>query len=160
MVCSYFCFWPLRRGLGSEYLVGFSLCIVARAIRLRLPLSFSASRVSVSSTGPRRNRPLAIGLTTCGRAATHVSPCRVRCLPRRQSTLRIGPTFFIVKISERPDCALIKRLLRYFFWLGKANVIVNFSLYQGTFLLMLLKQPAATGLLGLGLTSSLAFFAL
>jgi O-antigen/teichoic acid export membrane protein len=55
---------------------------------------------------------------------------------------------------------LIKRLLGYSFWLGKANVIVIFTLYQGTFLLMLLKQTAATGLFGLGLTLSLGFFAI
>ena len=61
---------------------------------------------------------------------------------------------------RRPDTPLIKRLLRYSFWQGKANVIVIFSLYQGTFLLMLLKDPAATGLFGLALTVSLGFFAI
>ena len=69
-------------------------------------------------------------------------------------------TFLIAKISERPDRSLIKRLLGYSFWLGKANVIVIFTLYQGTFLLMVLKQTAATGLFGLGLTLSLGFFAI
>ena len=61
---------------------------------------------------------------------------------------------------RQPDTPLIKRLLRYSFWQGKANVIVIFSLYQGTFLLMLLKDPAATGLFGLALTVSLGFFAI
>ena len=69
-------------------------------------------------------------------------------------------TLLFARVVERPDRALVKRLLRYSYWIGKANVIVIFSLYQGTFLLMLLKQPAATGLFGLGLTLSLAFFAI
>jgi len=69
-------------------------------------------------------------------------------------------TLLIATISQRPDRALIKRLLGYSFWLGKANVIVIFTLYQGSFLLMLLKQTAATGLFGLGLTLSLGFFAI
>lgn len=59
-----------------------------------------------------------------------------------------------------PDRALIQRLLRYSFWLGMANVIVILSLYQGTFLLMALKQPQATGIFGLALTLSLGFFAI
>lgn len=63
------------------------------------------------------------------------------------------------RLGERTDRALIKRLLRYSFWLGKANVIVILSLYQGTFLLTILNQPAATGLFGLGLVLSLGFFA-
>ncbi len=69
-------------------------------------------------------------------------------------------TLLIAKTTERTDRALIKRLLGYSYWIGKANVIVIFSLYQGTFLLMMLKQPAATGLFGLGLTLSLGFFAI
>lgn len=70
-------------------------------------------------------------------------------------------TFLIARVSWRwPDRSLIQQLLSYSFWLGNANVIVIFSLYQGTFLLMLLKQPAATGVFGLGLTLSLAFFAI
>ena len=67
-------------------------------------------------------------------------------------------TLLLARFTKRPDRALIKRLLRYSYWIGKANVIVIFSLYQGTFLLMLLKQPAATGLFGLSLTLSLGFF--
>lgn len=66
----------------------------------------------------------------------------------------------IAKVSERTDRALIKRLLGYSYWIGQANVIVIFSLYQGTFLLMMLNQAAATGLFGLGLTLSLGFFAI
>ena len=61
---------------------------------------------------------------------------------------------------SRPDRPLIQRLLRYSFWQGKANVIVIFSLYQGTFLLILLDQQAATGIFGLALTVSLGFFAI
>lgn len=68
-------------------------------------------------------------------------------------------TVLIPRAGPRTERALIKRLLRYSYWLGKANVIVILSLYQGTFLLMMLNQPAATGLFGLGLTLSLGFFA-
>ena len=59
-----------------------------------------------------------------------------------------------------PDRALVRRLLRYSLWQGKTNVLVIFSLYQGTFLLMLLGQQAATGIFGLGLTLSLGFLAI
>lgn len=61
---------------------------------------------------------------------------------------------------RRPDKSLIQRLLRYSFWLGKANVIVIFTLYQGTFILMFLKEQAETGIFGLALTLSLGFFAI
>ena len=60
----------------------------------------------------------------------------------------------------RPDRSLVLKLLRYSFWQGKANMIVIFSLYQGTFLLMLLNQQAETGIFGLALTVSLGFFAI
>ena len=70
-------------------------------------------------------------------------------------------TFLIVRASwSRPGRSLIQQLLRYSFWLGQANVIVIFSLYQGTFLLILLDQQAATGIFGLALTVSLGFFAI
>ncbi len=59
-----------------------------------------------------------------------------------------------------PDRALLQRLLRYSFWLGIANIIVILSLYQGTFILMALNQPQATGIFGLALTLSLGFFAI
>jgi O-antigen/teichoic acid export membrane protein len=59
----------------------------------------------------------------------------------------------------RPDKALIQRLLRYSLWLGKANLLVIFTLYQGTVILMLLKEQAETGFFGLALTLSLGFFA-
>jgi len=59
----------------------------------------------------------------------------------------------------RFDSALVKKLLRYSWWQGQANVIVIFTLYQGTFLLMLLSQEAETGIFGLSLTLSLGFFA-
>lgn len=69
-------------------------------------------------------------------------------------------TFLMACVSwKRPDRSLIRHLLRYSLWLGKANVIIIFSLYQGTFLLMFLKQPAATAIFGLGLTLSLGVFA-
>lgn len=58
------------------------------------------------------------------------------------------------------DKVLRHRLLSYSFWQGKANVVVIFTLYQGTFLLMLLKLPAETGIFGLALTLSLGFFAI
>jgi O-antigen/teichoic acid export membrane protein len=69
-------------------------------------------------------------------------------------------TLFIGKDGARPARALTGRLLRYSFWLGQANVMVIFSLYQGTFLLTILDQPAETGLFGLALTLSLGFFAI
>ena len=70
-------------------------------------------------------------------------------------------TFLIARASwNPPDRSLIKQLLRYSFWQGQANVIVIFSLYQGTFLLILLDQQAATGIFGLALTVSLGFFAI
>lgn len=59
-----------------------------------------------------------------------------------------------------PERALVRRLVRYSLWQGKTNVLVIFSLYQGTFLLMLLGQQAATGIFGLGLTLSLGFLAI
>ena len=61
---------------------------------------------------------------------------------------------------RRPDKSLIHRLLSFSWWLGKANVVVIFTLYQGTFILMLLKDQAATGIFGLALTLSLGFFAI
>ena len=69
-------------------------------------------------------------------------------------------TFLIPRISGLPDRRLITRLLSYSSWLGPANVIVIFSLYQGTFLLMVLNQPAETGVFGLALSFSLGFFAI
>ena len=70
-------------------------------------------------------------------------------------------TLIIISSSwQRPDKPLIQRLLRYSLWQGKANVVVIFSLYQGTFLLMLLKEQAETGIFGLALTISLGFFAI
>ena len=61
---------------------------------------------------------------------------------------------------KRPDKSLIQRLLRYSFWLGKANVLVIFTIYQGTFILMFLKEQSETGIFGLALTLSLGFFAI
>lgn len=59
-----------------------------------------------------------------------------------------------------PERSLIRRLLSYSRWVGKANIVFIFSLYQGTFLLMLWDSPAATGIFGLALTLSLGFFAI
>ena len=72
----------------------------------------------------------------------------------------LAQSLLIARVSERPNRGLIKQLLSYSWWLGQANVIVIFSLYQGTFLLMLLKQPAETGVFGLALSLSLGFFAI
>lgn len=69
-------------------------------------------------------------------------------------------SLLIVKNGRRPDRGLIKRLLSYSSWLGQANVIVIFSLYQGTFLLMILHHPEETGIFGLALSLSLGFFAI
>lgn len=69
-------------------------------------------------------------------------------------------TLLIFKHSRRPDRGLVKRLLSYSSWLGQANVIVIFSLYQGTFLLMILHHPEETGRFGLALSLSLGFFAI
>ena len=69
-------------------------------------------------------------------------------------------TLLIVRATERPERGLIKRLLSYSSWLGQANVIVIFSLYQGTFLLMILSDPEETGRFGLALSLSLGFFAI
>jgi len=72
----------------------------------------------------------------------------------------LAQSLVIGRTTQRPDRALIRRLLRYSLWQGKSNVIVIFSLYLGTFLLMALKQPEATAIFGLGLTLSLGFFAI
>jgi O-antigen/teichoic acid export membrane protein len=61
--------------------------------------------------------------------------------------------------GQWPTRALVGRLLRYSAWQCVTNVIVVFSLYQGTFLLTVLGYRSATGLFGLGLTLSLGFFA-
>jgi O-antigen/teichoic acid export membrane protein len=55
---------------------------------------------------------------------------------------------------------LVWRLVRYSAWLGVANMLVVLSLYEGTFLLLHLQQPAAASVFGLALTLSLGFFAL
>lgn len=69
-------------------------------------------------------------------------------------------TLIIASASwRRPDRSVLRQLLRYSFWLGKANVLVIFTLYLGTFLLSMFGQPAATALFGLGLTLSLGVFA-
>jgi O-antigen/teichoic acid export membrane protein len=57
------------------------------------------------------------------------------------------------------DFALILELLRYSAWQAVTNVAAVLSLYQGTFVLNLYGQHAATGLFGLGLTLSQGFFA-
>jgi O-antigen/teichoic acid export membrane protein len=62
--------------------------------------------------------------------------------------------------SGRPPRALVRQLVRYSAWLGVANVLVVLSLYEGSFLLLHLQQPAAASVFGLALTLSLGFFAL
>ena len=69
-------------------------------------------------------------------------------------------SLLIVRASQRPERGLVKRLLGYSSWMGQANVLVIFSLYQGTFLLMLLSNPEETGRFGLALSLSLGFFAI
>jgi O-antigen/teichoic acid export membrane protein len=59
----------------------------------------------------------------------------------------------------KPAFKLVMRLLRFSLWLGAANVTIILSLYQGIFLLILLRQEAQTGIFGLSLTLSLGFFA-
>src|SRR5947209_2788837 len=61
------------------------------------------------------------------------------------------------KNGERPDRALMRRLLRYSFWQGGADVALLLSMYAGTFILMLAGEPAAAGIYGLGLTLSMGF---
>jgi len=60
----------------------------------------------------------------------------------------------------RSDFAVLKRLLRFSLWIGASNATIILSLYLGTFVLMLLRQEAETGVFGLCLTLSLGFFAL
>ena len=62
--------------------------------------------------------------------------------------------------SQGWDRALIRALLRYSGWQALTNFAAVLSLYQGTFVLNLYGQAAATGLFGLGLTLSQGFFAL
>lgn len=102
-----------------------------------------------------------LGLTTLAAVKLPANPIAI-FIAYHGASLFSGmvQTLLIARVSERPDRALIKRLLGYSFWIGKANVVVIFSLYQGTFLLMMLNQPAATGVFGLGLTLSLGFFAI
>ena len=101
------------------------------------------------------------GLTTLAAVKLPANPIAVFAAYHGASLISgVVQTLLIANATERTDRALIKRLLAYSYWIGKANVIVIFSLYQGTFLLMMLNQPAATGLFGLGLTLSLGFFAI
>jgi O-antigen/teichoic acid export membrane protein len=59
--------------------------------------------------------------------------------------------------GTRPEPALMQRLLRYSSWQGGADIAHLLSMYEGTFILMLLGQPAAAGLFGLSLTLSMGF---
>ena len=61
------------------------------------------------------------------------------------------------KNGERPDRVLMRRLLRYSFWQGGADIALLLSMYAGTFILMLAGEPTAAGLFGLGLTLSMGF---
>src|SRR4029077_2397718 len=102
-----------------------------------------------------------LGLTTLVASTLSGYPLLVFFTYHSSSLLSgLFQSLLISRELERPDRALLKRLLRYSFWLGKANVIVIFSAHQGTLLLMLLNQSAATGLYGLSLTLSLGFSAI
>ena len=57
-----------------------------------------------------------------------------------------------------PGRDLMRVLVSYSKWQAKTNAVVIFCLHQGTFLLMLLGQPAGAGVFGLCLTLSLGFF--
>jgi O-antigen/teichoic acid export membrane protein len=59
--------------------------------------------------------------------------------------------------GTRPEPALMRRLLRYSSWQGGADIAQLLSMYVGTFILVLLGQPAAAGLFGLSLTLSMGF---
>ena len=101
------------------------------------------------------------GLTTLAAVKLPDNPAAVFAAYHGASLISgVVQTLLIAKVTERTDRALIKRLLGYSYWIGQANVIVIFSLYQGTFLLMMLNRPAETGQFGLGLTLSLGFFAI
>ena len=141
------------------------LCIAAGAIGIALVdygYSFRLSRheypaASLAQGGTAIWR---FGLTLLAAVKLPSNPVAVFAAYHGASLISgVVQTLLIAKVIERADRALIKRLLGYSYWIGKANVIVIFSLYQGTFLLMMLNQPAETGLFGLGLTLSLGFFA-
>jgi O-antigen/teichoic acid export membrane protein len=101
------------------------------------------------------------GLTTLAALKLPDNPIAVFAAYHGASLISgVVQTLLIAKATERTDRALIKRLLGYSYWIGQANVVVIFSLYQGTFLLMMLNRPAETGQFGLGLTLSLGFFAI
>jgi O-antigen/teichoic acid export membrane protein len=71
----------------------------------------------------------------------------------------LGQAAVIVKQKlPWPGRHMIRVLVGYSRWQAKSNALVIFSLHQGTFLLMLLGQPAGAGAFGLGLTLSLGFF--
>ena len=159
--------WLLVTPVLSHFAVsgGVVACIVAGAIGTSLVDYAYSFRLA------RHEYPLAalaqggtaiwrLGLTALAAVRLPAYPFAVFIVYHGASLLSgLFQTLLIARIAERPDRALTKRLLGYSFWLGKANVIVIFSLYQGTFLLMALKQQTATGLFGLGLTLSLGFFA-
>jgi O-antigen/teichoic acid export membrane protein len=58
----------------------------------------------------------------------------------------------------RPAAEVVRRLLGYSLWQAGASVSAVLSLYEGTFLLILLNQRPETGVFGVGLTFSLGFF--
>jgi O-antigen/teichoic acid export membrane protein len=105
---------------------------------------------------------LRLGITTIAALLLAAHPVAV-FLAYHGASLCSGliQTLIIVRSNWREhDKALRNRLLRYSLWQGKANVVVIFTLYQGTFVLMLLKEQAETGIFGLALTLSLGFFAI
>ncbi|HEY1950777.1 MAG TPA: hypothetical protein VGG97_27425 [Bryobacteraceae bacterium] len=58
----------------------------------------------------------------------------------------------------RPAAEVVRRLLGYSLWQAGASVSAVLSLYEGTFLLILVNQRSETGIFGVGLTFSLGFF--
>ncbi len=63
-------------------------------------------------------------------------------------------------VLDRPAPGLVRRLIVYSSWQMQANVVVIFSLYEGTFLLTLLGQKSEAGTFGLALTLAMGFFPL
>lgn len=60
---------------------------------------------------------------------------------------------------DRPEAALVRRLLSFSLWQGGTNFVALLYLYLGTFLLAWSGEEAAAGIFGLGLTLSMGFFA-
>lgn len=66
--------------------------------------------------------------------------------------------FLTQRNHVRPAADVVTRLLRYSLWQAGASVTAVLSLYQGTFLLILINRRSEAGIFGVGLTLSLGFF--